>query len=226
MSNSNKQTVRISGFGRRFLDAFKKKFGYTKNIEIAKELDLTDVAIGNYAGDRVPQLPILLKTVELTDCSLDWLLLDKEVEENKFDIEKFGGRNKFSKAQIESLKEIAERYKETLEEAVAGAAKNALVNAGLIDDENEIELIKAMMPRSSRSNEQRAKVRLTKDFLKDEEVRKEIWEMLEGDVRRIFNEMSEQNNEIDPFEKGVELAPKSNKLIKQDNENEKLKKAG
>lgn len=60
----------MSDFGRRFAEIFEGK----KQREIAKILHVTDRAVGNYLGGRVPDVEKLQLVAEVTGCNLHWLL--------------------------------------------------------------------------------------------------------------------------------------------------------
>lgn len=60
----------MSDFGRRFAEIFEGK----KQREIAKILHVTDRAVGNYLGGRVPDVEKLQLVADVTGCNLHWLL--------------------------------------------------------------------------------------------------------------------------------------------------------
>lgn len=202
--------------GKQFAERIVEAFGGKDLTEIALIFDAKPTTFWNWANKRtkIPTI-IIAKIATMTGCSLEWLLTgegEKKYKNGnfKFNIETFGGRYKFSETEINSLIEIAERENCTLEEIIAIGAKNALAKNGLIDDENSIELIKAMMPESSHQREIRAKARLVKDFLKDDDVRKELREI----IREVMN---------DDLDTGQELATKSKvKIFKEKEKTQNL----
>lgn len=69
LSKKSSQSVIIIGFGQRLRSAFNG----ASNADIAKELKVSEPAIGNYMKGRVT-LPIVMQVAEKTGCSVDWLL--------------------------------------------------------------------------------------------------------------------------------------------------------
>lgn len=59
-----------SKFGQRFKEAFDN----ATNKEIASKLGVSEAAAQTYTSGRVPPHELLLKTAEVTNCDLHWLL--------------------------------------------------------------------------------------------------------------------------------------------------------
>lgn len=57
-------------FGERLKTAFRG----AKNIQIAHELGVSESAVSNYVGGRVPDADMLGKITRSTNCNLHWLL--------------------------------------------------------------------------------------------------------------------------------------------------------
>lgn len=57
-------------FGERLKTAFRG----AKNIQIARELGVSESAVSNYVGGRVPDVDLLGKITKSTNCNLHWLL--------------------------------------------------------------------------------------------------------------------------------------------------------
>ena len=67
-------TFNSLSFGRRLKSAFKG----AKNAEIARVLGVSESAVSNYVGGRVPDAETLIAIRNFTNCDLDWLLTGEE----------------------------------------------------------------------------------------------------------------------------------------------------
>ena len=74
-STTSNNLTKHGGFGERFLEAFEP-MGWNQ-AEIARRLGVSRPTVADYAGGRLPPAQTLITIVELTDCSLDWLVLGK-----------------------------------------------------------------------------------------------------------------------------------------------------
>lgn len=60
----------MSSFGERLRIAFRN----VKNAEIARKLGISESAVKNYIGGRVPDSDRLIQISDLTNCNLHWLI--------------------------------------------------------------------------------------------------------------------------------------------------------
>lgn len=73
--SSRKLTIRGDQFNpQSFGYRLKAAFGHAKNAEIARQLGVSESAVSNYVGGRVPDAETLVQIKNLTNCNLDWLL--------------------------------------------------------------------------------------------------------------------------------------------------------
>jgi transcriptional regulator with XRE-family HTH domain len=66
--------LEMTTFGERL----KQAFNNASNAEIARKLGVSEPAVKNYVGGRVPDADKLLSIRNLTKCNLDWLLTGEE----------------------------------------------------------------------------------------------------------------------------------------------------
>ena len=59
-----------------------------KQSELAKELGVSDKAISKWESGAIPDINNIINISEFFDCSLDYLLLNREVEEKSIEKEK------------------------------------------------------------------------------------------------------------------------------------------
>ena len=66
-------------FGKRL----KEAFGNKKQADIAKLLKVTDAGAKNYLEGRIPDAEVLFNVLDLTQCSLHWLLTGEGPKERQ-----------------------------------------------------------------------------------------------------------------------------------------------
>lgn len=133
---------RMKGFGERLKIAFNN----ARNAEIARKLQVSEPAVKNYVGGRIPNLETLLDIRKLTGRTLDWLITGEEVTERSED--------RLSKKLAEIAKEQAPIVFADAE--VAGAAtetKTAELLQTFLVDEALMEYgltVEPLMPAADR----------------------------------------------------------------------------
>lgn len=85
----------MGSFGDRFADLFAGK----KQIQIAEALDVTDAAVRNYLGGRVPDAEKLQLIARVTGCDLHWLLTGEGLKFKRDETEQ----------NVPSLEEVLDR---------------------------------------------------------------------------------------------------------------------
>ena len=66
---------KLAGFG----DRLRQAFGGKKQVEIARDLGVTESAVRNYLAGRIPPAEMLVQICALTNRSIDWLLTGREI---------------------------------------------------------------------------------------------------------------------------------------------------
>lgn len=109
----------MGSFGARFADLFAGK----KQIQVAEALDVTDAAVRNYLGGRVPDAEKLQLIARVTGCDLHWLLTG---EGQKF-------KRDETEQNVPSLEDVLDRkIREIVREELRAAA--VVQDLGSVDE--------------------------------------------------------------------------------------------
>jgi transcriptional regulator with XRE-family HTH domain len=105
------------GFGGRLKSAFKE----ASNADIARALDVSEPAVSNYIGGRIPPADKLFLIYEITNCNLHWLLTGEgEPGEGRFDY--------LEESVRKVLERLAAHHDQDMDSLIAELAQEALLN--------------------------------------------------------------------------------------------------
>jgi repressor LexA len=129
------RTVDNKSFGRRLREAF----GNRKNVEIARELGVSESGVKNYLEGRIPSAEMLVTISNLTNRSVDWLVTGEGPEflNGQAGLEEGEFALYLGAKEHEIIQKLAGQSKRTFEDEVRELVLENLINRGLVKDRIE-----------------------------------------------------------------------------------------